>query len=371
MLEIRPAKRFICLAIISAATLLLPFGIAYATEWNVVRVSKGVERLSSENRWAPLTRGITLSSGATIRTGARGRAVLKREKESLAISPGTTITLPSRENRNGRTVVHQLSGSVKYKVRKRNARNFSVDTPFLTAAVKGTRFTVSVGTQTSEISVSQGTVEVGDYDTGQFAQLNKGQSALTSNRRSAGLRLSGRNLGDIRQRPPRSSPAARSARDLERQLRSETGSEGRAAPSGRAESTDAPASEQREASLTPKRWNPTAGFRGFGFGQAAQIANSGVQTNVNTLNTLAAAQQDLGRNNNAERSRRAAVGRAFVASAAPKAGAGGFTGGGFSGSGPDGSGGFGGFGSFLEFLLALREFGESQGFGDFDGDDDD
>ncbi|MEM8796284.1 MAG: FecR family protein [Pseudomonadota bacterium] len=258
----------------------------------------------------PFTRGMILDPGATLRTGPRGRAVLKRDKESLALSSGTTITLPVDENRNGRTVVHQLKGQVKYKVRKRDVKHFSVDTPFLTAVVKGTQFTVSVGSDSSEISVRRGIVEVGDYDTGQFAQLRRGHIAQTRNQRRAGLQLRGRDVGTVQQRAPTSSPAARAARELARQQRADNANGGAVIPGQRTQQASS-ASGQDGSDEASTTFNPTAGFRGFGFSREAQSDTASVNPGANNNDT--ATDLTRGRDDHADRARDAAFSRGLPA----------------------------------------------------------
>jgi hypothetical protein len=87
------------------------------------------------------------------------------------------------------TRVLQRVGRIEFQVEKRDVRYFSVETPSLVAAVKGTRFTVVVGAGRSDVGVSGGLVGVTDLATGQSADVAAGQRAST---RGHGLNVSGR-----------------------------------------------------------------------------------------------------------------------------------------------------------------------------------
>ena len=86
--------------------------------------------------------------------GAAGLAI--RETQSIVFLPiAPAFTPPPR--RPGPT------GSLVIDVDKRAHPHFSVETPFLAAVVKGTKFGVNVGANSASVEVERGLVEVDDF----------------------------------------------------------------------------------------------------------------------------------------------------------------------------------------------------------------
>lgn len=106
----------------------------------------------------------------------------------MTVGPGTVVTIPG-DNIFGFTTIVQWAGEVAFDVEKRNVRHFEVDTPYLAAVVKGTRFIVRVGRSGARVSVSHGLVGVAN-STGQRTEVLPGQAAEVSGR-AASLVLSG------------------------------------------------------------------------------------------------------------------------------------------------------------------------------------
>jgi hypothetical protein len=88
----------------------------------------------------------------------------------------------------GTTTVLQRSGEIAFEVEKRKLRHFSVETPFLAAVVKGTRFVVALSSRDARLSVHEGLVDVTDLATGEGADIAAGQKASVT---SAGLKVTG------------------------------------------------------------------------------------------------------------------------------------------------------------------------------------
>jgi hypothetical protein len=133
----------------------------------------------------------TLKPGNTIRTGRNGRVLLVRGEETILIAPNSVVGLPAEKKEGLSTTIIQQAGSILLEVEKRNVKHFEVETPYLAAVVKGTKFSVTVGAGSTNVGVLGGQVEVSDFRTGQIAQVMPGQAATVSEHGKPGLSLSG------------------------------------------------------------------------------------------------------------------------------------------------------------------------------------
>jgi hypothetical protein len=115
-----------------------------------------------------------LPNGSTIKTGTNGRAVLLRGRETIVMSPMSSVTLPSGPNREI-SKLQQGSGTLLFKIGKKPEAHFEVNTPYLAAVVKGTTFTVSVSSKGASVHVLEGAVEVATPDRLQSYLTRAGQ----------------------------------------------------------------------------------------------------------------------------------------------------------------------------------------------------
>jgi FecR-like protein len=173
--------------------------------WQVSKSSGQVWLTSSGVQPASLSEQGTLKPGDSIRTGRNGRVLLVRGQETILIAPNSEITLPAAPKNaqaDGQwTRIIERAGSILLEVDKRKVRNFEVETPYLVAAVKGTQFRVTL----DRVDVLQGSVQVADAQSGQYALVMPGQSAKAGGQ-SGGLSLSGAGpLGPIQKGEPRSN----------------------------------------------------------------------------------------------------------------------------------------------------------------------
>jgi hypothetical protein len=172
--------------------------------WQVGKASGEVWLSASGVQPASLTEQATLKPGDSVRTGRNGRVLLVRGQESILVAPNSAITIPppkdGEADRQSTTILQQ-AGSILLQVEKRNVRNFNVETPYLVAAVKGTEFRVSL----NRVDVLQGSVEVADAKSGQYALVMPGQSARVATQ-GGGLSLSGAGpLGPVNKGEPRAT----------------------------------------------------------------------------------------------------------------------------------------------------------------------
>src|SRR5690606_32440773 len=101
------------------------------------------------------------------------RAKLMRGDQIMIVSPDTVVALPAQRGRV--TKILQSVGRIEFEVDSRKVRHFSVETPYLAAAVKGTRFTVDVRRGSASVGVKRGRVEVTDLKSGDRVDVMPGQ----------------------------------------------------------------------------------------------------------------------------------------------------------------------------------------------------
>jgi FecR protein len=183
--------------------------------WRVSKSSGDVTIMTEGFQPVALTTGMNLEPGSSIRTGQNGRVLLMRGNETILISANSAISFPKSSRPNGlSTTILQQAGSILLEVEKRAINHFEVETPHLSAVVKGTRFNVTMNGNESRVGVFRGQVEVTDFMSGQHALVNAGQNATVSVQGSTGLSLSGTGtLSPIQQGTPRGSPPTDSTTD--------------------------------------------------------------------------------------------------------------------------------------------------------------
>jgi len=158
--------------------------------WRVSKASGEAWITHSGVQPIALSTSETVALGDVVRTGANGRVLLTRGEENILLSPNSQIEV-APETASGFSAILQKAGSILLEVEKRNVQHFEVDTPFLAAVVKGTKFSVTVEDGASHVDVMRGQVEVRDYRTGQFALVSPDQAARASVVGPSGLSLTG------------------------------------------------------------------------------------------------------------------------------------------------------------------------------------
>jgi hypothetical protein len=125
--------------------------------------------------------GAKLTPPVTITTGADGAVHLEQNSAALDIGPNSIVEL--RDTLSGAAVL-QRGGRVMYTVRPRKSRDFSVETPYLVAVVKGTVFTVAVADAATQVTLVEGSVELQSEGIAEAVLLQPNQTA----KRAAGER---------------------------------------------------------------------------------------------------------------------------------------------------------------------------------------
>jgi hypothetical protein len=192
--------------IVAAATYAAPL---QAAEWQVARSTGEVWVATPSARQVSVAAQGVLRPGDKIQTGQTGRVLLVRGSESILIAPNSVVALPEEKGAQATTILHQ-AGSIVLDVAKKNVEHFEVETPFLAAVVKGTRFAVSIDRFGANVRVLDGKVSVADHKTGQFALVSAGQLASVRSSGLSGLRLEGAgDLPSVHQGVPRKSQLER------------------------------------------------------------------------------------------------------------------------------------------------------------------
>ncbi len=186
---------------------------AVAAEWVIKRVSGQVYLVSPEVPAYRAKSGMPLQKGMTLATRKGARAMLARGSETILVGPSTTFALSRYRSQGDKTTLLQKSGTVTVDVAKRARPHFTVETPFLAAVVKGTRFEVKVGKKSAAVAVERGLVSVSDYASGDQADLGPGQRASTAPETKVGLTVGGKTKPAVRagkkQAPTFQTPAVK------------------------------------------------------------------------------------------------------------------------------------------------------------------
>ncbi len=159
--------------------LLIACGSSFAGGWLVTKVSGSVSA-GAAGHLLEVKRGVTIALGSTVSTSANGRVQLERDNSSMIVAPNTTVVLEKGGFFGRKTRVAQEAGSVAFDIEKRSKPYFSINTPYLAAVVKGTRFTINVGAGKSRVNVSRGLVQVTGKQGGQSVDVGAGQWASAS-----------------------------------------------------------------------------------------------------------------------------------------------------------------------------------------------
>ena len=153
-------------------------GFALADDWMVDRLRGEVLVLVGSD-WSPLQRGDIVSDSSRIRSVEGSRVTFTRGAEAIELEGATEIRIFDQQGQRMTTIM-QAYGTVTVEAERLQIQHFSVQTPFLAAIVKGTRFTVHSDDTQSSVGVSRGLVQVQDYTHGVATDIAPGQTAVVS-----------------------------------------------------------------------------------------------------------------------------------------------------------------------------------------------
>ena len=153
-------------------------GGALADDWVAVKL-RGNVFAYVDGAWEKLSRGDVVPDQRVVRTLPGGRVTFQRGSEVIDVGPSTQIQIVDRVGRRY-TTVKQYYGTVQIDAEVQNVQHFAVQTPYLAAVVKGTRFTVTSNKRTSKVVVQRGRVQVNGLASGDRVVILAGQSAQTT-----------------------------------------------------------------------------------------------------------------------------------------------------------------------------------------------
>src|SRR3569833_1241209 len=146
---------------LAAAILMGTPSAAFADDLTASKLFGNVLQLV-DGQWQPVVRGDVVPDGRVIRTVGFGRATFTRGNETVDVGTNTQIQIFDENRQKPFTTVKQYFGTVSVEAEVQQVQHFAVQTPYLAAVVKGTRFTVTSGKTDASVLVRRGHVEVDD-----------------------------------------------------------------------------------------------------------------------------------------------------------------------------------------------------------------
>ena len=168
-------------------------GHAVADDWVAERL-RGEVFAFDGNIWIPLARGDVVSDDRAIKTLPSARVTFVRGNETIELASNTQIRIIDANGRKF-TTVYQESGTVTVEADRMEIQHFAVQTDFLAAVVKGTKFTVAVGLDRATVNVNQGIVQVQDRLHAMAADIRAGQRVSVLPDQA--MDIAGRNAADV------------------------------------------------------------------------------------------------------------------------------------------------------------------------------
>lgn len=155
---------------------------ALADDWLVAKL-RGTAETLVESAWVPLKRGDVIADDRQIRTRAESRLELHHGNDILSLDPETTVSIDDVvEESVAKTIVRQASGTVEVEAESKQVNHLTVETEFLAAVVKGTRFVVVVDQTGAAVEVSEGLVAVTSAETEYSTSVAAGNTAFVEPR---------------------------------------------------------------------------------------------------------------------------------------------------------------------------------------------
>ncbi len=162
---------------VAAAVLLAVPAYALASEdesgWTIADVDGVAHTGKGQGVWWSMQLGENVPPGNHIVTGPDGRVNLIRGGDSIEVGPDSEFSLSDHPEAEEDGII-QTFGSLLFRMESRESRDFTVETPFLAAAIKGTTFSVTVTASEAAVAVDEGSVEVTDSATGAVALVGAG-----------------------------------------------------------------------------------------------------------------------------------------------------------------------------------------------------
>jgi ferric-dicitrate binding protein FerR (iron transport regulator) len=158
---------------------------ALPAPWIVAEVEGPAMVRYDRGAWQRLDLGAAVAAASEVRTGRGAHVVLVRGEDRVRLFAHSYLELPKAAADDGMTRLMQWLGEALFEIDPRPSPQFQVDTPWLTAVVKGTAFTIQVSGETASVAVASGTVRVvtldgaaSDVGAGRIASAYRGLAGL-------------------------------------------------------------------------------------------------------------------------------------------------------------------------------------------------
>ena len=175
----------------SVVLALATTSIAAADDWTASKLRGQVVQLVN-NQWVPLQRGDVVPDTRYIATKTNGHVELTRGNETVTLDPNSQIRIFDKGGARPFTTVKQDFGTVAVEAEVQQVQHFAVQTPYMAAVVKGTRFTVTSGKTGARVEVRRGHVQVDDPFNQTHTTISVGQAAVIDKTSTAGtIQVSG------------------------------------------------------------------------------------------------------------------------------------------------------------------------------------
>ncbi|MFK8034150.1 MAG: FecR domain-containing protein, partial [Hyphomicrobiales bacterium] len=184
-------SRNLSVILLTLANILFFANFAHAEEWHVARVTQPASFSTDGANWNPIKKNMRIPNSSWIKTGIRGRILLKRDKETIVYRANTMAGIIQRNKSGKKTEIHQRFGRILVDVETRKYKHTSVKTPFLAAVVKGTKFSVFVGARNTKLDVVRGIVEVTNPQRGERVSVTAGQNVSVNRNVNQPLQVNG------------------------------------------------------------------------------------------------------------------------------------------------------------------------------------
>ena len=151
-------------------------------------MSGDVRILQETAQWASLNPKHDLDPGDTIWTGKNGRVMISSDDGNILVNPRSMVMIPKQALSSNMSVIFHGFGTVEAVVEKRKHHHFSIQSKYLAAVVKGTRFTVSGDDDQTRLDVEEGLVQAIDLATGEATDVPAGRFLIVQRAAEAGTK---------------------------------------------------------------------------------------------------------------------------------------------------------------------------------------
>jgi hypothetical protein len=164
-----------------AVLLCVATGVTHAageTDIVVMHLSGSVA-VTRDGQRVDVRTGGRLVLPVAIRTGADGALELRQSRTTVTISANSTLNIPATGLASGKIDrIEQSTGSVFYRVEKRETQKLRVETPYVVAVIKGTQFNVVSQQDSSTVALFEGLLQIAAADGTDIVALNAGEIAV-------------------------------------------------------------------------------------------------------------------------------------------------------------------------------------------------